>query len=114
MRKLEQLNEIRGLPKHWSSITGRRLTSKAMFFWSQKCSVRLHFIQPGKATQNAFVEWFNGRSRDACLNQQWFRDLGDARRTIDPWRKHYNDERSHSSLGYLSPTNYERRASRLC
>jgi len=65
------------------------------------------FIQPGKPTQNAFVESFNGRFRGGCLNQHWFRGLVDARRITDDWRNHYNAVRPHSSLGYKPPTVYE-------
>ena len=67
----------------------------------------LHFIQPGKPTQNAFVESFNGRFRDGCLDQQWFRDLADAQRIIDDWRKLYNVTRPHSLLGYVPPAVFE-------
>ncbi len=98
-----QLSEQRSLPKTIVCDNGTELTSKAMFFWSRSRAVKLHFIQPGKPTQNAFVESFNGKFRDGCLNQQWFRDLFDARRPIDAWRNHYNTGRPHSSLGYLPP-----------
>lgn len=66
------------------------MTRKAMFFWSQKRGVKLHFIQPGKPTQNAFVESLNGRFRDGSLNQHWFKNLTDARRIISDWRIYYN------------------------
>jgi len=89
---------------------GPELTSKAMFFWSQKTGVKLNFIQPGKPTQNAFVESFNGRFRDGCLKQHWFRSLDDARRIINDWRNHYNNERPHSSLGYQAPSVFESKA----
>ena len=79
-------------------------SSKAMFYWSRDHQVQLHFIQPGKPTQNAFVESFNGKFRDSCLNQYWFRSLADARMTIDSWRKDYNDIRPHSALGYQPPS----------
>ena len=69
--------------------------------------MKLHFIQPGKPTQNAFVESFNGRCRDACLNQHWFRGLKDAQRIIDNWREHYNDVLQHSSSAYTPSTVYE-------
>ena len=72
--------------------------------------MKLHFIQPGKPTQNAFVESFNGRFRDSCLNQQWFQGIDDARSIIDTWRTHYNEERPHSSLGYLPPKTFEQQA----
>jgi putative transposase len=106
-RFLDRLKEVRGLPKTLVMDNGPEMTCKAMFFWSQQTQVKLHFIQPGKPTQNAFVESFNGRFRDGCLNQHWFRDLTDARRIIDDWRDHYNAVRPHSSLGYKPPAVYE-------
>jgi len=69
---------------------GPEMTSKAMFFFSRQWQVKLLFIQPGKPTQNAFVESLNGRFSDGCLNQQWFKDLNGARSIIDAWRRHYN------------------------
>jgi len=109
-RFLDHLGQTRGLPKTIVLDNGPEMTSKAMFFWSQGSGVRLHFIQPGKPTQNAFVESFNGRFRDACLNLQWFRSLVDARAIIEEWRHHYNRVRPHSSLGYLPPAIYEKQA----
>ena len=109
-RYLDQLAEQRSLPKTIVCDNGTELTSKAMFFWSQSSGVMLHFIQPGKPTQNAFVESFNGKFRDACLNQQWFRDLSEARRVINEWREHYNNVRPHSSLGYLPPAVFAKQA----
>lgn len=109
-RFLDQLDEIRGLPKSIVMDNGTEMTSKAMFFWSQKTGVKLNFIQPGKPTQNAFVESFNGKFRDGCLNQHWFLNIEDARQIIDQWRKHYNQVRPHSSLGYLPPRVYEEQA----
>ena len=82
---------------------GPEFTSKAMFVWSQRTGVEWRFIQPGKPTQNAFVESFNGKFRDACLNLHWFVDIIDARRSIETWRVHYNTIRPHSALGFLSP-----------
>ena len=110
VRFLEQLRETRGLPDGLVLDNGPELTSKAMFFWSQATGVKLLFIQPGKPTQNAFVESFNGRFRDGCLNQHWFKDLTDAKQIISDWRKHYNEERPHSSLGYKVPKVYEKEA----
>ena len=109
-RFLDQLGQERGLPKRIVMDNGPEMTSKAMFLWSQQSGVTLHFIQPGKPTQNAFVESFNGRFRDGCLNQQWFRSLEDARRIIDAWRIDYNEIRPHSSLGYQSPADFEKAA----
>ncbi len=63
-------------------------------------------IEPGKPVQNAFVESFNGKFRDECLNEHWFTTMADARRTIEDWRIDYNTCRPHSSLGYLTPVEY--------
>lgn len=109
-RFLDYLAEVRGLPMTLVSENGSEFTSKAMFFWARERSVRLYFIQPGKPTQNAFVESFNGRFRDACLNQHWFRNLEEARQEIDNWRQHYNEVRPHSSLGYIPPAVFAQRA----
>ena len=72
--------------------------------------VELHFIQPGKPVQNAFVESFNGKFRDECLNQSWFVSLADACRSIGTWRLDYNRVRPHSSLGDLTPEAYAEKA----
>lgn len=109
-RYLDELSLTRSLPQSIVLDNGPELTSKAMFFWAQKTHVKLCFIQPGKPTQNAFVESFNGRFRDGCLNQHWFRSLEDARQIIKDWRKHYNHERPHSSLGYQAPAVFEAKA----
>ena len=109
-RYLDQIGQSRGLPNRIVMDNGPEMTSKAMFLWSQQRGVKLHFIQPGKPTQNAFVESFNGRFRDGCLNQQWFQSLDDARRIIDAWRTDYNEIRPHSSLGYQSPATFEKAA----
>lgn len=109
-RLLDQLAETRGLPKTLNLDNRPEFTSKALFFWGQRAGVKLPFIQPGKPTQNAFVESFNGRFRDGCLNQHWFKDLDDARRIIAAWRTHYNEVRPHSALGYTPPARFEKRA----
>ncbi len=68
------------------------------------------FIQLGKPTPNAFVESFNGRFTDSCLNQPWFKDLNDTRSIIDDWRRHYNEEPPHSSLDYKPLLVFEQHA----
>jgi len=109
-RYLDEIADQRPLPKSIVMDNGPELTSKAMFFWSQRTGVKLSFIQPGKPTQNAFVESFNARLRDSCLNQHWFMDLSQARQIIDAWKHHYNHERPHSSLDYQSPAMFENKA----
>ena len=68
--------------------------------------MQLRFIDPGKPIQNAFIESFNGRFRDECLNQHWFVNLAQARDVVDAWRLDYNQARPHSSLGYLTPDEF--------
>lgn len=105
-RFLEELGERFGLPEEIVLDNGPEETSKAMFDWSERTGVRLRFIEPGKPVQNAFAEAFNGRVRDECLNLHWFRSLRHAREEITAWRHHYNAERPHSGLGYLSPMQF--------
>ena len=81
--------------------------------WSEERGVRLEFIQPGKPTQNAYIESFNGRLRDECLNVNWFTSLSDARRKIEAWRQDYNEQRPHSSLNYLPPAKFARIATEM-
>jgi len=100
---LEQLITEREPPKEIVCDNGPEFTGKALFFWSQDSGVKLHFIQPGKPTQNAFIESLNGKFRDSCLNLHWFRSLKEACHIIEQWRHHYNLERPHSSLNYLTP-----------
>jgi len=91
-------------------LIGTEYTSKAMFFWSKESGVKLSFIQPGKPTQNAFVESLNGKFRNECLNQHWFRTLDEARYEIELWREHYNNVRPHSSLNFMSPVEFAKQA----
>jgi putative transposase len=88
---------------------GTEFTSKALDAWAHKRGVKLDFIQPGKPTQNGFVESFQGRFRDECLNTQIFHDLDHARRKIRTWKNDYNNNRPHSALGNLAPKEYLRR-----
>lgn len=106
VRYLDDLAVMVGLPEEIVLDNGPEGTSRAMFAWSEKTGVRLRFIEPGKPVQNAFVESFNGRFRDECLNQHWFTSLRHARQVIAEWRKHYNTRRPHSALGYRTPTEY--------
>ena len=108
-RFLTQLGEEREFPDQIVCDNGTEFTSKAMFFWQRKTGTKLGFIQPGKPTQNAFVESLNGKFRNECLNQHWFRSIEEARTEIDHWRHHYNYERPHSSLKYQTPMEFDRK-----
>lgn len=109
-RYLTQLIEIKGRPDAIVCDNGPEYTSKAMFLWSKEQQVKLHFIQPGKPTQNAFVESLNGKFRNECLNHHWFRTLAEAKYEIEQWQHHYNHERPHSSLNYLPPSEFAKKA----
>jgi putative transposase len=97
-----------GLPKVGTVDNGPEFISNALEQWAYARGVTLHFIQPGKPTQNAFIESFNGRFRNECLNANWFDSLDDAREVIEAWRCDYNAERPHSALGGLTPIEYQR------
>jgi putative transposase len=103
IRTLEWLKQTRGLPGMLVTDNGPEFTSKAMLAWSRPAGVKLHYIDPGKPVQNAFIESFNGKLRDECLNQHWFVSLEEAGRIIESWRLDYNTARPHSSLGYMTP-----------
>lgn len=109
-RELDHLIEQRGKPKMIVSDNGTELTSHAIFRWAQDQRIEWHYIAPGKPTQNAFVESFNGRLRDECLNEHLFDRLDDARNIIEAWRTDYNTARPHTSLGGLAPAVFARRA----
>ena len=97
VRTLDSLSEVRGLPRSIVVDNGPEFTSKALFLWAEQRGVRLHFIEPGKPSQNAFVESFNGKFRDECLNEHWFSNLSDAREKIEKWLIDYKtkDHNSH-------------------
>jgi transposase InsO family protein len=96
------------LPKTIVVDNGPEFISNALDKWAYERGVTLHFIKPGTPTQNAFIESFNGSFRNECLNANWFDSLDHAREVIEAWRLDYNAERPHSSLGGLTPIEYQR------
>jgi putative transposase len=108
-RELDRIAELRGYPGMLVSDNGTELTSNAILAWQQEHAVEWHYIAPGKPTQNGFVESFNGRLRDECLNEHLFSNLNEARRIIEEWRIDYNTNRPHSSLKGLTPTEFAAR-----
>lgn len=103
---LERLAELRGLPHSITVDHGPEFEGQALDAWAYKRAVRLAFIRPGKPVENAYVESFNGRFRDECLNEHWFLSMPHARSTIEAWRIEYNTERPHSSLDNLTPEEF--------
>ena len=103
---LERLAENRGLPKSVTVDNGPEFISKVLDEWAYRRQLQLRFIQPGKPQQNAYIESFNGKFRDECLNEHWFLTMRHARHVIAAWRDEYNQERPHSSLGYMTPIRF--------
>jgi putative transposase len=105
-RVLDRLAVTRGLPAVITVDNGPEFISKALDAWAYAKGVRLQFIRPGKPVENAYIESFNGKFRDECLNEHAFRTLDEARHIIETWRCDYNHHRPHSSLGNLTPEEF--------
>lgn len=104
---MERLLFLRGQgPEKVRVDNGPEFVSKVLDHWAYRNSVVLDFSRPGKPTDNAYVESFNGRLRDECLNTHWFLSLDDARAKIEAWRRDYNETRPHTSLGYQTPAEF--------
>jgi putative transposase len=103
---MDRIASIRGTPRAIRVDNGPEFISKALDRWAYENGVTLDFSRPGKPTDNAFVEPFNGRFRDECLNTHWFLSLADARSKIDAWRRDYNECRPHTCLGWLTPVEF--------
>jgi len=108
---LERLADTRGLPKSITVDHGPEFEGQVLDAWAYQAHVKLSFIRPGKPNENAYIESFNGKFRDECLNEHWFITMAHARRTIEDWRIEYNTERPHSSLGDLTPQEYANKRS---
>ena len=105
---LDRVVVNRGLPKTIRVDNGTEFTSKVLDQWAYSNGVKLDFSRPGKPTDNAFIESFNGRVRQECLNENWFLSLADARHKVESWRQEYNNERPHSALAQMAPAQFAR------
>ena len=103
---LSQIASMRGLPENIIVDNGPEFISNVLDAWAYERGVKLHFIRPGKPVDNAFIESFNGKFRDECLNQNWFMSMGHARQVIEDWRVDYNMVRPHSSLENMTPNEF--------
>ena len=103
---LERLADLRGLPRSITVDHGPEFEGQVMDAWAYQRGVGLSFIRPGKPNDNAYIESFNGKFRDECLNEHWFRSIAHAREVIEDWRVEYNGERTHSSLGDITPEEF--------
>ena len=109
---LERLADTRGLPQSITVDNGPEFDGKVLDQWAYRTGVQLSFIRPGKPNENAYIESFNGKFRDECLNEHWFISLAHARSIIEAWRIEYNTERPHSSLGNRTPQEFAHRPDR--
>lgn len=105
-RELSELIEQRGRPECILSDNGTEFTSHAILRWSSSHQIAWKYIQPGKPMQNGYIESFNGKLRDECLNENWFLNIWQAREIVENWRRDYNRNRPHTSLGGLSPEQF--------
>jgi putative transposase len=110
IRVLERLKEERGLPTEIGIDQGPEFTSIVLHKWAKDNGVNLHFASPGDKNENAFIESFNARLRDECLNMHWFLSLNEVREELSEWRLDYNYDRPHRSLGGLSPVAFVKRS----
>lgn len=106
VRTLTTIASKRGKPKRIFCDNGSEFSGRATDLWAYKSKVTLAFSRPGKPTDNAFIESFNGRFRDECLNCHWFESIQDAKFKIENWRAEYNERRPHKALNNLSPLEY--------
>ncbi len=105
-RVLDQAACFRGYPQTVRTDNGPEFTSRAFMIWAQQHNVRHLLIQPGKPTQNGYIESFNGKFRDECLNDHWFTTLPQSRDVVANWRRDYNEVRPHSSCGRIPPAKF--------
>ena len=106
---LMTISRFRGLPQAIRTDQGPEFTSRALDHWADLQGVDLKLIAAGKPTQNAYIESFNRKFRDECLNDHYFSNLAHARAVIAAWRRDYNEARPHSSLGRLPPAEFAAR-----
>lgn len=112
-RLLDRLAATHGMPELIVVDNGPEFAGKALDVWAYRHGVHLHFIRPGKPVENAYIESFNGKFRDECLNENWFVDLEDAKNKIETWRLDYNRVRPHSRLGDLTPEEFKNKTQGL-
>jgi len=110
IRVLEGLLPLYGRPERIRVDNGPEFISQALDQWATRLGIQLEFITPGKPMENGYIESFNGKFRDECLNQHWFLNLPDAQQIIEAWRIDYNMVRPHSALGNLPPAQFANRS----
>lgn len=109
---MERLADLRVLPRSITVDHGPEFEGQVLDAWAYAANVQLAFIRPGKPNENAYIESFNGKFRDECLNEHWFISMAHARQVIEAWRIEYNTERTHSSLDDLTPEEFAMKLSK--
>jgi putative transposase len=108
--QLEGVIALRGAPESITSDNGSEFAGQAMDYWAHQTGVKLDFIRPGRPVENGYIESFNGRLRDECLNVEVFLDLADAQSKIESWKHDYNQQRPHSALADRTPQEFAQAA----
>jgi putative transposase len=108
VKQMQRLGAARGLPESITTDNGSEFVGRAMETWAYRAGVKLDFIRPGKPVENGFIESFNGRLRDECLNGELFFDLADARQKLEKWQHDYNEQRPHGALSDRTPSEFAR------
>jgi putative transposase len=103
---LNRIKTRRGVPKMLYCDNGSEFSSQAMDLWAYQYEVRIAFSTPGKPTDNAFVESFNGTFRSECLDAHWFTTMAETRQIVEAWPREYNESRPHSALGERTPNEF--------
>jgi putative transposase len=111
---LERVSQVYGTPREIRVDNGPEFVSRELDLWAHMNGVKLDFSRPGKPTDNSFVESFNGKFRQECLNASWFLSLDDARSKCEAWRTDYNEVRPHSSIGHKTPIELVKASGRAC
>ncbi|MCB0330141.1 MAG: transposase family protein [Bdellovibrionales bacterium] len=111
IRAFEKAILLEGKPDTIRIDNGPEYRRREFIAWATRRGIKLHFIEPGKPTQNSFIESFHGKLRDECLDQKWFASLSDAKTKIENCRRFYNEVRPHSSLGGYPPRDYQMNSS---
>ena len=103
----EYFDSIPKLPRKVRCDNGPEMASQHFLDWAHRRGIEIEYIEPGKPIQNAYIESFNSRFRDECLNEEIFLDLADAKKKIEKWRRYYNEKRPHTSLNFKTPKQFE-------
>lgn len=104
---IQYFDSLGELPRGLRCDNGPEMSSKEFLDWAYRRGIEVEYIEPGKPIQNAYIESFNSRFREECLNEHVFADLDEARKRVDSWKRYYNEERPHTAIQFLTPVEFE-------